>query len=103
MAFTHFDSKYCPSGFLIVPDGVDPYDDDRTVAIDSDWDFPAVASSMGWQACECGRTDGTVDCIDCKRQVSAMISEAYDYIEHRAGEPFPTLDDYLDHLPTDGA
>lgn len=30
--------------------------------VQSDWDWAGLASSLGWCPCECGLTDGTVDC-----------------------------------------
>jgi len=94
MAKVYFDSKYCPCGFLIVKTGCDPYDDKNTIAIQSDWDFPGVAASMGWTPCDkCERTDGTVDCEHHTK--SEMISAAYDFIEAHEGEEFRALDDYF--------
>lgn len=94
MAFIHFDSKYAPCGFLIVPDGADPYNDSVTVLVQFDWDFPGVASSMGFVSCEkCSDTDGTVDCPH--HTASEMISAAYDFIRDHADEPFSALDEYL--------
>jgi hypothetical protein len=97
MAYVYFDSGYAPGGFLIVADDASPYSDDPSESnlIQSDWDWPSVATSMGCQACKCGGTDGTVECKKCKRTVSDMMSEAYDFIEAHADEPFDTLDDYL--------
>lgn len=88
--FVHFDSKYVPCGFLIVREGCDPYSDDvaDSIVIQSDWDYAGVASTMGWNPCDCGRTDGTVDCKKCKRTVSDMLGEAYDWIRDREGELF---------------
>jgi len=37
-------------------------EDGRDVLVQTDWDFPGVASTFGWSACPCGATDGTVDC-----------------------------------------
>lgn len=96
MAYVHFDPKYAPCGFLVVPNSADPYDDSQTVLIQSDWDFLGVAIRLGWQACQCGGTDGTVDCEQCKRIASGMIAEAYDWIREREGEEFSTLEDYFD-------
>jgi hypothetical protein len=95
MAFLHFDSRYAPCGFLIVRDGADPYSADPadTVLVQSDWDFPGVASRIGLAPCDCGRTDGTVDCRH--KTATEMISAAYDYCRDRAGEPFADLDEYL--------
>lgn len=95
MAFIHFDSKYAPCGFLIVRDGADPYSDDPsdTVLVQSDWDFPGVASAMGLIPCECGATDGTVDCPH--KTTTEMITAAIDFIREHAGETFASLDDYF--------
>ena len=93
MAFVHFDSSYAPCGFLIVQDGGDPYDESATILIQTDWDYPGVASDMGWQACDCGETDGTVNCQH--RKALEMISEAFDYIREREGQSFPALGDYF--------
>jgi hypothetical protein len=54
--------------------------------VQSDWDFAGVASSLGWEACPCERTDGTVPCPH--RTVSVMLSEAFDYLAARDGEVF---------------
>lgn len=59
--------------------------------IQSDWDWAGLAASLGWCACECGHTDGTVDCAH--RKVSEMLSEAFDYLAERAGQTFD-LSDY---------
>lgn len=94
MAYVHFDSSYAPCGFLIVPDNGDPYADD-TVLIQTDWDYPGVASRMGLVPCDCGATDGTVDCAH--KTASDMITAAYDHISDHAGETFSELDEYLPH------
>ena len=93
MAFIHFDSNYAPCRFLIVPDEGDPYDDASTLFIQTDWDYPGVASSMGLPPCHCGATDGTIDCEH--KTASEMIATAYNFIVEHAGEPFDTLDEYL--------
>jgi hypothetical protein len=59
-------------------------DDGREILIQTDWDFPGVASTFGWSPCECGRTDGTVDCPH--RAASAMIAEAAQYLDDHVGE-----------------
>lgn len=95
MAYVHFDAGYAPCGFLIVKDGANPYSENPSdsALVQSDWDFPGVASRMGFVPCPCGATDGTVDCAH--RTASEMIAAAYDFIRARAGEPFADLDDYL--------
>ena len=95
MAYVYFDSGYAPCAFLIVRDGADPYSNDPadTVLIQTDWDYPGVASNMGLQPCHCGETDGTVDCPH--KTASDMISAAYDFIREHDGETFEALNDYL--------
>jgi len=53
--------------------------------IQSDWNYAGLASRFGWVPCECGATDGTVDCEH--RKVSEMLAEAFDYLcEHEGDE-----------------
>lgn len=56
------------------------------VFVQSDWDYAGLASSLGWQPCHCGFTDGTVDCEH--RKVSEMLSDAFDFLAERDGEEF---------------
>ena len=63
-------------------------DDGRDILIQTDWDYPGVASTFGWCPCDCGETDGTVDCPH--RTASAMISEAGEYLDDHIGD---TVDD----------
>lgn len=93
MAYIHFDSDYAPCGFLIVKDGGDPYSETDSMLIQTDWDYPGVASRLGYVPCGCGTTDGTVDCAH--NTATDMISAAYDWIADHAGEQFPELDEYL--------
>ena len=58
--------------------------------VQSDWDYAGLASSLGWAPCDCGRTDGTVNCEH--RTVSEMLSEAFDYLSERDGEEFELSD-----------
>ena len=93
MAHVFFDSGYVPCGFLIVPKGGNPYQEDSTLLVQSDWDYPGVASRMGYVPCACEETDGTIDCKH--KSATQMISEAYDFIREREGQEFAELDDYL--------
>jgi hypothetical protein len=95
MTYVEFSSE-TPCGFLICQDDNDFFGGRRTVLIQSDGDYPGVATNMGWQACECGKTDGTVDCKRCKRTASAMLSEAYDFIYTHADEHFDSLNVYFE-------
>ena len=58
-------------------------DDRRDILIQTDWDYPGVASTFGWVPCECGETDGTVDCPH--KTASQMISEAAEYLDEHIG------------------
>jgi len=103
MAYVFFDSGYVPCGFLIVKDNGDPYSEQDTVLIQTDWDFPPVAQRMGFtlksdhELCKenCCETDGTVNCNICGKSCSDFISEAYDYINDHEGETFEELDEYF--------
>ena len=63
-------------------------DDGCDILIQTDWDYPGVASTFGWCPCDCGETDGTVDCPH--RTASDMISEAGEYLDDHIGN---TVDD----------
>ena len=67
-----------PCGFKVIAE------DGREAIFQSDWDFPSLASTFGYCPCECGRTDGTVDCKH--KTATQMISEAYDFILDHDGE-----------------
>lgn len=85
---------FAPCGFVIVRKGGRMDREKDTVLIQTDWDYPGVASRMGWSPCHpC--TDGTVNCTECGKTASDMIAEAFEYIEEREGEQFPGLDDYF--------
>jgi hypothetical protein len=95
MAHIFRDSNYTPCAFLIVPDGADPYDDEKTILICIDWDWPGVADRMGATVvCPCGDTDGTVDCAH--RTATDMIQAAGEFIREHEGESFEGLDEYFD-------
>lgn len=69
---------------LYTPDG------DCVEFVQSDWDYAGLASRFGWEACECGATDGTVDCSH--RHVSEMLSEAFDFLAELDGVEFEMED-----------
>ena len=52
--------------------------------IQLDWNYPFTASRFGFVPCECGATDGTVDCEH--KTATQMISEAYDFLVDHVGE-----------------
>lgn len=69
------------------------YGDDGTCHefVQFDWDYAGLATTLGWVPCQCGRTDGTVDCEH--RTVSEMLAEAFDFLAERNGQRFD-LSDY---------
>ena len=82
--------KYAPGCWIICrkrEDGSFDYQDEaNTVLCQTDWDWPALASNTGFVPCECGATDGTVDCPHHK--ASDMIAAAYDWLEEHEGQLF---------------
>jgi hypothetical protein len=56
----------------------------KELLIQTDWDFPSTALSFGYCCCECGETDGTVDCIH--KTATQMITEARDYLDEHIGD-----------------
>lgn len=62
-------------------------DNGRDVLIQTDWDFPSIASNLGFTPCQqCGETDGTIDCRH--RTASAMIEAAREFLDDHIGESF---------------
>ena len=64
-------------------------EDGRDILIQTDWDYPGVASTFGWSPCKgcrqnCkGATDGTVDCK--KRKATDMICRAGAWLSDHDG------------------
>jgi hypothetical protein len=58
--------------------------DGRDLLVQTDWDFPGLASTFGWSPCSCGRTDGTVDCDH--RTADEMIAEAHEFLRAHVGD-----------------
>jgi len=75
-------AAFPPGCYLLVADS------GESRLIQTDWDFPGVASSFGWVPCLCGETDGTVDCSH--RTASDMIMVARQWLDDHVGE---TIDD----------
>lgn len=55
-----------------------------TRLIQTDWDLPGLAAALGWLACDCGATDGTVDCPH--HTATDMIAAARRFLEEHEGE-----------------
>jgi hypothetical protein len=60
----------------------------REILVQTDWDFPGLASIFGWSPCSCGATDGTIDCDH--RTAGEMIADAREFLRAHAGD---TTDD----------
>lgn len=64
---------------------------EAVVYYQSDWDFPALARSLGWsgkirrEKCSHGATDGTVDCPDCGAAASQFIAAAAAWLDSHCG------------------
>lgn len=83
------DQDYAPGCYLIcrVRDGTwDTRDEENTVLVQTDWDYPGLASNLGWVPCWCGFTDGTIDCDH--KTASDMIGSAEKFINDHLGEMF---------------
>ena len=65
----------------------DEYDEENTLLVQTDWDFPGTACAFGFVPCYCGETDGTVDCAH--RTASDMIAAAADFLDEHEGEIVP--------------
>lgn len=61
--------------------------DGREVIVQTDWDYPGTASTFGYVPCECGETDGTVDCEH--KTATEMITAAADWLDDHDGEDAP--------------
>tara|TARA_Y100001938_G_C7747184_1_gene262157 strand:- start:111 stop:371 length:261 start_codon:yes stop_codon:yes gene_type:complete len=58
-------------------------EDDRSFLVQSDWDYPGLANTFGWIPCECGETDGTIDCEH--KTASEMIDDAHTFLLNNTG------------------
>ena len=63
----------------------------QSVLVQTDWDYPGVAGSFGWNMaevqqeertapCDHSGTDGTVTCPECSLTATDFISAAYDWL-----------------------
>ena len=59
-------------------------EDGRDLLVQLDYDFPGLASTLGWCACPCGATDGTIGCHH--RTADEMIAEARDFLRAHVGD-----------------
>ena len=66
---------------------------DESVLFQTDWDYPALASALGWRGlrskkCPHDSTDGTVDCHTCGKTASQFIAEAREWLSDHVGQTF---------------
>ena len=69
----------------------------ETCLVQSDWDWPGVASVFGWSVrfrqrgryCDHSGTDGTVDCPGCGMTAAAFIESAGDWLRDHDGATAP--------------
>lgn len=80
------DPGYAPCSYLICRVHGEPghydwstRDEGNTVLVQTDWDYPGIASNFGFVPCDCGATDGTVDCEH--KTAGEMISAAAEFLD----------------------
>lgn len=64
-----------------------------SVLFQSDWDFPSLAESLGWNSLTAhkrgcsdpGSTDGTITCLGCGRTASYFIVSAQEWLDKHCG------------------
>jgi len=56
----------------------------ESTLIQTDWDYPSVATLFGWTPCH-KETDGTIDCPICGKTAHEMIADAHDYLYYNVG------------------
>jgi len=67
-----------PIGYLLVAE------DGQSALVQEDWSYPNLAGLFGWAPCDCGFTDGTVDCDH--KTASQMITAAADVLREHRGD-----------------
>lgn len=79
-------------------------EDGGNVYIGTDWDYPGLANSLGWdkeslqkigrEHCEHDGTDGTVTCR-CGLTADDFIAAAVDWLDEHDGEEFDVPEEYF--------
>jgi len=63
-----------------------PIDENRdTVLVQTDYDFPGIASTFGWKGPCHPDTDGTVTCRVCGKTPGELIASASRFLERHIG------------------
>lgn len=89
-------------GYLVhkVDEETGCYLPDDSVLVQTDYDYPGIARSFGWdmqesqvmqsgyygQKCQHHSTDGTVKCDSCGLTPSTFISDAAEYLDNNLGK-----------------
>lgn len=64
-------------------------DEQNSLLVQSDWDYPSLARSFGWDwrspNCDHSSTDGTVTC-ECGMTASNFIQDAMEYLDANLGK-----------------
>jgi len=64
--------------------------DGKSILIQTDWDYPSIASNFGHSArnryCKHSGTDGTIMCPDCGKTASYFIGKAQEYLDNHIGK-----------------
>ena len=67
----------------------------ESVLFQTDWDFPGLARTLGWNMKVKGRrnclhssTDGTVACVACGAQAGEFIQSAIEFLDKHDGHVF---------------
>jgi hypothetical protein len=74
----------------------------KSVLFQTDWDFPSLARSLGWDMttlqrgkrsspCDHSGTDGTVRCPECRITAGEFIAEASKWLHDHEDEDFAPL------------
>ena len=86
------DKFYAPCAYLICqvtgkPGSYDwnTRDEKTTILIQTDWDYPGLASTFGFVPCFCGETDGTVECPH--KTAPEMITAASEFLNELCETP----------------
>ena len=61
-------------------------EDGQDFIVQTDWEYPGLSSTFGGPSgCNCGASDGTIDCAACKLTASEMISLAAEWLNDNDG------------------
>jgi len=70
-----------------------------SILVQTDWEYPAFASDLGWSPCDCGDTDGTVDCKH--KTASQMICEAKQVLLDACGTVVEVDDSFVEYFQSE--